>query len=478
MDTHRDPVRLMPQPVSQLKNSASPEKLRGPQNPIFQCCIVSVSWMPMDRRGQRDPKVGPGNGRIHGRHIPGMNADCFSFLVEGSHFFTQLPARLAILEDLVGDSWWGRAWIYQEEYLSGLRMDLLIPVKPCVQVPGCYGEIAGEFCAQATRFREQATIFLLAYLATGWKQYHASCCAMLPKIEKYSITLKRSNAIIANACEYRTRLNSPSLVDEGRSLSLCLLAQFLLNGEVVACGVTPNRADRNLLQHNIDGVLHQVQPVMEDLPIQSKGLTFLKFCRLPPVEFVPRGMQTVGYIWYLPKHTTARTIGFNLPRLSNARRIHLTTHPWKSFELETLSHELKQRQEHILAAKLFTYLKKRRNDITSPALDYMDLMASKLFQAIDSGLQLRLASLPGRCASGVFIRRKWELSQSMHVLTTWQPPQEASSQAGNAVSLKISLSARNFVTPVRWINGMVFFSGNEYENIIMSWPLSWTKRLG
>lgn len=82
---------------------------------------------------------------------------------------------IRILEDLVGDSWWSRSWIYQEEYLSSLRMDLLIPVKPSVRVPGCYGEIAGEFCAQATRFREQATIFPLAYLATGWKQYHASC---------------------------------------------------------------------------------------------------------------------------------------------------------------------------------------------------------------------------------------------------------------------------------------------------------------
>jgi hypothetical protein len=41
-------------------------------------------------------------------------------------------------------------------------------------------------------------------------------------------------AITANTCTYRTRLDVQSLADEGRSLSICLLAQFLLNGEIIA----------------------------------------------------------------------------------------------------------------------------------------------------------------------------------------------------------------------------------------------------
>jgi hypothetical protein len=414
-----------------------------------------------------------------------------------------IPKMIHILEDLVGDTWWGRAWIYQEEYLSSLRMDLLIPVKSGVRVPERYGVIAGEFCVQATRFREQATIFLLACFATEWERYHVSCAAMLSKIGNYSITLKRTNgglkpmsatifadikrqgvenawntlAITANRCAYRTRLNVQSLVDEGRSLSLCLLAQFLLNGEIIACGVNHNRADRKLLQHTIDGVLHQIQPVIEDLPISTKGLTFLKHCRLPPVEFVSRGLKTVGYIWHLPKHANVHTNDFDLAKLSEARRNHLERYPWESRELEVLASRLKQGQEFFLAAKLCAYLDKRRNNITSPALDYMDLMACKLFQAIDRGLQLRLASLPGQCASGIFIPRRWELSQSMNVLTTWQSPQEVSGEAGNAVSLRVSLRASRVVIPTRWINGMVFFSRNEHETVIISWPLSWTKQL-
>jgi hypothetical protein len=289
-----------------------------------------------------------------------------------------VPKVIHILEDLTDDSWWDRAWIYQEEYISGLRMDLMTPVKSGIRVPERYGVIAGEFCVQATRFREQATNFLLACFATEWKRYHVSCAAVLSKIGKYSITLKRTNggvkpmsatifadierrgveniwdtlAITANTFAYRTRLDVQSLADEGRSLSLCLLAQFLLNGEIIACGINHKRTDPKLLQHTIDGVLHQIQPAIEDLPISAKGLTFLKYCRLPPVELVSRGLKTVGYIWCLPKHANVHTSSFNLPKLSDARRDHLEIYPWESRELEVLASKLKQGKEYFLAQTL------------------------------------------------------------------------------------------------------------------------------
>jgi hypothetical protein len=106
----------------------------------------------------------------------------------------------------------------------------------------------------------------------------------------------------------------------------------------------------------------------------------------------------------------------------------------------------------------------------------MDLMACKLFQAIDRGYRLRLANLQGRRASGIFIPRRWELSRSMHVWTTWQPPQKGLNEAGNAVSLKIGMGADRVARPTRSINGMVFFFTNESEDVIISWPLSWTRQ--
>ena len=50
---------------------------------------------------------------------------------------------LWILQDLIEDHWWKRAWIYQEEYLSGRNMDLFIPVDLDVQVPPPCNKVSG-----------------------------------------------------------------------------------------------------------------------------------------------------------------------------------------------------------------------------------------------------------------------------------------------------------------------------------------------
>ena len=82
-------------------------------------------------------------------------------------------------------------------------------------------------------------------------------------------------------------------------------------------------------------------------------------------------------------------------------------------------------------------LGRRGNGVTSAVLDYMDLMACKLFQVIDKGYRLRLANLYGQRASGIFVPRRCELSRPMHVLTTWQPPRKGLNETGNAVLLRI-----------------------------------------
>jgi hypothetical protein len=188
---------------------------------------------------------------------------------------------IRILKALVQDSWWDRAWIYQEEYFSGPRIDPLIPVERSVQVPECYDLVAGEFCVQVTKFRKQATIFLLACSDIKWGEHHALCSEMLPEVERYSITLKRSDgglspmsptifadieqrgvknawdtlAITANTSAYETRLEVRSLTRERCSLCLCLLAQFLLNREIFICDTKHDKADRDSLQHTVHGLL-------------------------------------------------------------------------------------------------------------------------------------------------------------------------------------------------------------------------------
>ena len=424
----------------------------------------------------------------------------------GFHFhqgvcYGTISKVIRILQNLVGDGWWNRAWIYQEEYLSGLRMDLLIPVNSGVQVPSPYGWVPGEFCVQAATFREQTTIFLSAYSSTGWYYYRDTCRQMLETVGKYNIMLRQSGgalkpmsarvfadvgqrsvtklwdtlAITANACGYRTRLDAEALDHEGRSLSLSLLAQFLLNGEIFTMGSGHHRTHRDLLQWDINTLLKELQPEFCDLPIETQQLTFLKYCRLPHVKFCANGLKTAGHIWSLPKHANINTRDFDLPFLSDARRYYLENHPWASMELKMLAQRLEQRHEAELAAKLHDYIRKARGDTTSPAGTHMDMMACYIFQAICRGLQLRLAYQPGQDASGIFVPLRQELSCSIHVLTTWQPPQQGIDQVGNAASLQVSLHGKRVVRPLRWINGIVFFRNDEVGDIVISWPPSWTE---
>lgn len=219
-----------------------------------------------------------------------------------------------VLQFLTEDDWWKRAWIYQEEYLSGIRMDLLIPVKSGVRIPFPYGRIPGEFCAQATNFREQAIIFLLACLSE-WPDCEVR--GVLAVVEKYSLTLETSTgslktmsakiftdiarrgvgdawdtlAISANACACDIRLDSNALSRRGYSLSLSLLSQYLLNGEIMVNTGAHDKLRHDSLDHTISGLLGILQPKPDSLPVSDKALTFLKHFRLPFVRFHSKGLK-------------------------------------------------------------------------------------------------------------------------------------------------------------------------------------------
>jgi hypothetical protein len=283
-------------------------------------------------------------------------------------------------------------------------------------------------------------------------------------------------AITANVCAYDIRLNAEALRLKGCSLSMSLLAQFFLNGEISFNIRAHKRMRHNLLDCNISEFLEEIQPEFQDLPIVAQKLTFLKHCRLPSTRILPQGLGTKGFIWFLPKHANIDTGDFVLPKLYPARREHLENKPWDSLELKRLVEELERRDQALLGAELRRYLEKRRTARASPALAFMDIMACKLFQAIRSRLTLRCGCLSGRLGGGIFIPRRWELDQPMHVLTTWQPPQRGIDEVGNAVSLKVGVCANRVVDPKRWINGMVFFCSNTADDVVLGWPRSWMRQ--
>lgn len=71
-----------------------------------------------------------------------------------------------LIEYILSDLWWTRAWTYHEEYCASIKMHLLIPHYPDVVKSQKYpfGDVPGEVKVHAVSFREQVTRFCLTHM--------------------------------------------------------------------------------------------------------------------------------------------------------------------------------------------------------------------------------------------------------------------------------------------------------------------------
>jgi hypothetical protein len=102
--------------------------------------------------------------------------------------------------------------------------------------------------------------------------------------------------IAANCYGYTSRLDTKMLRKKRCSLSICILALYLLNGEILG-----NEDDKISLSENIfrfleRGAFHSFNP-----PVEAKRLTFMKSCRFVNVKLSEDGIQTSGWLWKLHK---------------------------------------------------------------------------------------------------------------------------------------------------------------------------------
>ena len=223
--------------------------------------------------------------------------------------YNDIMRIIRLLRDLTRDPWWSRAWVFQEEYLSGLRMDILIPIAPGLRDLSKNSTIPNEFCVGASIFRERAKIFLLAYLNTSYKEVRALCQDILGVVFKYNIVLPRHKdglrsmsaqisadigqrgitkpwdvlAVTANAYGYRSRLDANSLKKGSHSLSLSLLAQFLLNGEVTRSGPYSAQDRNDPIDVDVARFLDRISLQDLSLPVEPRRLSFFTNCRLPMI---------------------------------------------------------------------------------------------------------------------------------------------------------------------------------------------------
>ncbi|KAL8372203.1 hypothetical protein RB595_001816 [Gaeumannomyces hyphopodioides] len=229
---------------------------------------------------------------------------------------------LSLLNEITQDSWWCRAWTFQENYRGGTRMQLLIGHDKSLesQKQRCreFGEIPEELCIPSVTFSTQATRLCLALRAeAGLSPLEVERIdRVLQAAGRYALILRGSNsmtptviadietrglskpwdrlAIVANCCQYRVRLDGGALSQQCCSPSLSVLAMSLLNGEILDNG---NDEIASVAELTASKFLNKLMFQAFKAPGgDTRPLTFNKGCRLIDVKLMAGGIATSGHL--------------------------------------------------------------------------------------------------------------------------------------------------------------------------------------
>ncbi|RFU25503.1 hypothetical protein B7463_g10831, partial [Scytalidium lignicola] len=461
-----------------------------------------------------------------------------------------------LLKDITSDLWWTRGWTFQENYRAGTKMALLVPhleslenMKPYIVKPSrrrnvLLGRLRGELCLNSVTFHTAATKLCLAYQGQQ-PPGDTLCDSILERAGKYTILLQAPNkygnmsapksmtptiiadiadrqleqiwdrlSIVANCCQYSVRLNSLDLRTQGHSLSLSMLALYLLNGEILS-----NHPDDEVDDPRTTKSLNIVEFLkMQSFkglypPFSKRGLTFNKSCRFVDVKLTEEGIQTTGHLWKLDTLIPTKSFSCDLPFEPISEH---GLNPKNRRRLRQLVGELSDRRCEFLCERLDQFLDDDFNvdETKTFAKQWKDLMAVNLIEAINDGKMLCTASLvsdykQAQHSGGIFIIEDLEdsdsdvsdssrdetegsggeervLEEPVHIFTSSQPREEGSetlypNDIDRHVSMEVDSpdlgekycsSTMPHLYTKRWIHGLCFFDGCPRQKVIFPWPAS------
>ncbi|KAI1806890.1 hypothetical protein F4811DRAFT_82032 [Daldinia bambusicola] len=418
---------------------------------------------------------------------------------------------LKILDDIINDLWWQRAWTFQENYQGGTKMTLLIrhlePFEREKRNCGIFGRISGELCVNSTEFSREATKFCQAFRGVPilTEEESDKIEHILSRTEKYTVSLKESEPmypaiianveargikdpwdripIIANCCSYPLRLDVQKLKKGGVSLSLSILATCLLNGEIL--DNTPSRYfERNLsisqfLKH------YCFNKIRSPLNLNQR-LTYNKGCRFSKVKLTNAGIETEGCLWELDQ--IIRTTGFEnqLPDVGAfyCGRIKLDEYR----RLIRLHQELEKRGScKKLSGRVGDYLSRIREGNMRYRFgeeNYM-LMMVEVAKAIEEGKTLRLGRIwephngKQNPYSAIFVWGDTPHKDPAFVFTSLQYRKNVKDPHRH-VSLQVDLGDRgdrgdrgDYIIRLYvsgWLLGVYFFQKVLQRKVVFPWP--------
>ncbi|OAL53542.1 hypothetical protein IQ07DRAFT_628797 [Pyrenochaeta sp. DS3sAY3a] len=440
---------------------------------------------------------------------------------------------LDVLTRITDDVWWTRAWIFQEDYLAGRNMWLLIRHASGLKKPLAHnklGSLRGEVVVNSYELKTYATLFCLAccYTMGQSSKLAEQCMEVLKKAGKYNVLYKHQYAkeaqrsmsvrifkdldrrgishrsdllpIGANVCGYDVRFATKEVGFERKSLSMSILALSIANGELFA-----NLRGADELRHNVFNFLKE-NSLRICAPLPDGELTLIKHCRLSVDDLSPAGIHTKGVLWRLgdivsPQATSEGTHATTKrPYQRDLFRYGLDD--YQRDRLANLLEVLKKRRRYSkrryqsITNDLQTYLESNRSSPKHddwPPQHSMNAMASAIVDAMDTGKYLQLARpLGGSLNSGrgvsyraILIRDRDDLqiAGSKYVFTSWNRTNKRldgkmeSRRIAKYVSLEVGVHKDVRDGPGRldikkWVNGLCFFEGEKKFPFIFDWPHS------
>ncbi|KAB8241765.1 heterokaryon incompatibility protein-domain-containing protein [Aspergillus flavus] len=429
---------------------------------------------------------------------------------------------LSLLDYITSDPWWERGWTFQEDYCASTKMYLLIHHSSSLKQlkeanHQIFGRLESELCIKSTDLRCQATKLCIEYRKDPELEH--MCERILDRASKYNVqlleldnegrrTIRQSMspiifsnvgkrgmrdesdrlAVIANCLGYFVRLDSQRLEREAYSLSISMLALFLLNGEILING--PDNSQSAIRSNIFDYLRSQSLRTFQTPDINQK-LTFIKSCRFADVKLSEEGILTSGHLWRLgkivedPRSTRPPPRGHDC-QLNWYQRMRLG-----QLARHLGSGECGSRYGYIASA-IDEYLDQDERwgdkDITFSKF-YKDLMAEEVVKAMMDDTRsprLRLGALISQadCTStdpysGVFIREsghRWEKDET-YVFTAVCPAEKTVDGVEKHVSLEVDLlgspksrGCKRLVIK-RWINGLFFFDrSSPITEVVFPWP--------
>ncbi|RGP76857.1 hypothetical protein FLONG3_4940 [Fusarium longipes] len=449
--------------------------------------------------------------------------------------YSQAQKMLRLAYEITTDKWWTRAWTFQENYRAGLKMTLLIHHGP--ELEGAkrsvlsgkkpmFGVIPGELSVQSVKFSESATKFCLAFrrhdLATD--EDNEKITHILRTAGRYKILLSPSTsmsgtiisdvqwrgvtepwdrlAIIANCCQYGTRLDATRLKRKGEnvpSLDLSILALRLLNGEIL----------NNEEVYVPDGtVLERTNTLFFDdfkAPEGERRLTFNKGCRFVNVEFMKAGVKTKGHLWKLGDTLRAPRSSPRLSQPSQESEQQLSEH--QRIRLRQLTEVIKAKhgsKNARIVDDIQVFLDEDAlvvDDEGSFSLRYRRLMAKEVVRAMDANRALSLGYLCDSSgkpikARGIFVHGRDIVEadeplidkdeEPVHVFTSlWSDDsvdeEYLANELDHHVSLGVRLSDSKYgellqLYTQEWVLGLCFFQGVPAYDVVFPWPYTLTEK--